>query len=109
MTTPLIETIARAIYAQSYRNCCHGESPEVGDESWQSYLSEAAAAITALTEAGYRILPVEPDVDLLMSTAEHYDFAGWPSAYRAMIEAATPDHIIPAIQTVGPLDSEKGE
>ena len=125
MAESITETIARAIadgigddFDHAHRNKPHwietrGESGgryrAINEPRQPDYIDAAQAAITALTEAGYAILPVEPDVDLLMSMAEHYDFAGWPSAYRAMIEAATPDHIMPAIQTVGPLDSEKGE
>lgn len=40
----------------------------------------------ALGFCGFAIVPVEPDVDTLLKMAEQHDFAGWPSAYRAMVE-----------------------
>ena len=44
----MIERVARAIYAESYRRCCNGESPAPDDESWESYIGEARAAIEAM-------------------------------------------------------------
>lgn len=104
----ITETIARAI-AKSF-----GVKADV----FPRYEKEAQAAITALTEAGYAILPVEPTMFQLVKlgapggTLEErgVDPGDQPlyDIYAAVI-AGTPDHIMPAIQTVGPLDSERGE
>lgn len=89
MTTPLIEAIARAIRG-------HGDSTY----DWEDFAPAAQAALTAITEAGCAVVPVEP--------TEAMQWAGWrakdaifsgdaepliaPSAcYTAMISAAQGD------------------
>lgn len=68
----------------------------------------AARVLTALTEAGYTIVPVEP-TDSMAKVGIHVAQTGAVlGAWEAMI-AAAPDHIMVAIQSVGPLDSEERE
>lgn len=102
----ITETIARAMEAES-------------DFLRDSIASETLArCVAALTEAGFAIVPREPTEAMLGEGAMQAgyctsDFTAASAClpghvYRAMINA-TPDHIMPAIQTAGPLDSEKGE
>src|SRR3546814_1422916 len=84
--------LARAIYDRAYRNCCNGEAPEPGDESWRSYESEATAALTALHAAGFVIVPFTPDVAMIDAGDEvmmnRYGCSFEPGPiYRAMIQA----------------------
>lgn len=88
MTTPLIETIARAACKANGEN----------DNCSHYYREEAEIIITALTEAGYAIVPVEPTeamVEAPAIEADEYYFATQQRAndhvasiYRAMISAA---------------------
>lgn len=82
----LVEAVARAIYTQSYRNFCGGELPDANDESWRSYKSEAQAALTAITEAGYAVVSKDvPDalgdavyvVRNMLGESEWYKRNGW--------------------------------
>lgn len=76
MTTPLIETIARAMEAES-----DFLRDSVATETLERCI---AAAITALTEAGYAIVPVTPTEEMLANEPCPAEAEG---IYRAMIEA----------------------
>lgn len=80
MTTPLIEAIARAI---------HDTLENDDDSCGGGYMRSAHAALIAITEAGYAVVPVEPETETLLTMAQHADFAGWPAAYRAMIDESS--------------------
>lgn len=114
MTTPLIEAIARAIYVRAFQNCCNGASPGLGDESWRSYESEAQAALTAITEAGYVVAPRIATEEMLEVGAHCASSVPIPYTaehiYRAMINVAQAPHIMPPpMRDAGPLESEEGE
>lgn len=86
MNTPLIETMARA-----YRDADAG-SFRLGDVLPTYYVSRAQAAINALTEAGYAIVPIEPTPEMVRAVddedSDKYVARGRAvSAYRAMIKA----------------------
>lgn len=57
MTAPLIEAISRALAIPF----------TVGgiEESWDSYAELAQAALTAITTAGYAIVPIEPTPEMI--------------------------------------------
>lgn len=75
MATPLIEAIARVL-----RDADHGCD-------WETYVADAQAALTAITEAGYAIVPVEPTEAMLANEPCPAEAQG---IYRAMIAAASP-------------------
>ncbi len=104
MTTPLIEEIARGLCRDGGLcvGFCHKQRCY---SAIAAYGTQAQAALAVITEAGYAIVPVEPTEGMLANEPCPAEAEG---IWRAMI-AATHDHIMPAIQTVGPLDSEKGE
>jgi len=98
MTDKLIEVLARdhsgRVFDQFF--CDPHRSPERRaqwiEKTWKAYMPEARAALTAIREAGYAVVPVEPTEKMLE--------AGWRilpdmlggdapgEVYRAMIAAA---------------------
>lgn len=92
MTTPLIETIARAMDA----TCGYA-----GDDN----VRRAQATLTAITTAGYAIVPVEPTEVMVAAPAIEADEYYFSTQQRANDHVA---HIYRAMITAA-LDSEKGE
>lgn len=100
MTTPLIEAIARKQCEQHIREVRRWDTdpakleatlPGAVDVNWQDHVALAQAALTAITEAGYAVVPVEPTRRQL-EAAEHVPPLFTPSdTYRAMISAAQGD------------------
>lgn len=101
MTTPLIEAIARAIEPDWFGEV-DGKHPldnyPLQHEAYQTRArAYAQAALTAITEAGYAVVPVEPDDAMICAgIIERQDQAtpeAWSLAtaniYRAMINAVT--------------------
>lgn len=81
----LIEAIARAL-----RDADAG-SFRLGDVVPAYYINRAQAALTAITEAGYAVVPVEP-TEAMVEIAPHHDrddMASYREIYRAMINAVT--------------------
>lgn len=86
MTTPLIEAIARAIAIYA----------EGSSEQWENWKEEAQAALTAITEAGYVVAPIEP-TEAMLDAARDVPFVAMGNGeylepdridiYRAMIAA----------------------
>ena len=91
MTTPLIEAIARAL--------CKSQGEP--DNCAKFYTESAQAALTAITEAGYAVVPVEPTEAMIEVGADLLDShdcideeAGrldLKRAYSSMISAAQGD------------------
>lgn len=99
MTTPLIEAIARAL--------CEAQGYEATENEMARAADEAQAALTAITEAGYVIVPREPPAGAYQAMLPAVMAGSASDIYRAMINAA--DHIMPPIRDAGPLESEEGE
>lgn len=100
MTTPLIEAIARALHDGDHPDDIM-EWPEHSDSWRANYARSAQAALTAITEAGYAVVPVEPTEAMLKAAADQvtYDIDSEQAvkfitpyaadtAYRTMILAA---------------------
>lgn len=82
MTTPLIEAIARAIaegqgddFDHAHRDKPHwietrgeagGRYRDINEPRQPDFLDAAQAALTAITEAGYAVVPTKPDLDTML-------------------------------------------
>lgn len=89
MTTPLVQAIALAILNSDRRA---GGWPAVesrdGIPDSEGYVRNAQAALTAITEAGYAVVPVEPDEAMtLIGDGERVARDDAAEIYRAMISA----------------------
>ena len=91
-----LETMARAMCEQHIREVRRWDTdpakleatlPAAVDVNWQDHVAVAQAAITALTEAGYAIVPIEPTEAMLANEPCPAEAQG---IYRAMIAAASP-------------------
>lgn len=67
---------------------------------WKEYLVDATAAIRALEEAGYAVVPVEPTPEMLAAAGKYanfcavHNYGGCPDedgVWRAMLDAARRD------------------
>lgn len=92
MTVPLIEVIARAMYDE-------GDWPAGVPRA--HYSDAAGEVLTAISAAGYAVVPLEPTQDMISAgiierheqpTPEAWSLAT-ANIYRAMIEAAQGDLI----------------
>lgn len=102
MTTPLIEAIARALCINDDRNPDDPffvNSPD-GLRQWKGYEFDTMTALTAITTAGYAVVPVEPteamieaarDVPFIAMGNGEYLEPDRSDIYRAMITAAQGD------------------
>lgn len=69
MTTPLIEAIARAMWDAGELNLperTRMKWPGATDGAKSRTWVMAEAALTAITEAGYAVVPVHPDLDTML-------------------------------------------
>lgn len=99
MTTPLIQVIARAAYTGTHRHCFNGADPHPDDKAWESFKGEAPVIITALTEAGYAIVPVEPTAAMECAMEDAMCASDQCCCdHRAIYRAA-----------LGPLNTKEGE
>lgn len=94
MTTPLIEAIARAL-VQVHADHVEAHNAVLAKKGFwpDPYASPttdalAQAALTAITEAGYAVVPVEPTEAMCAEASEPAQAA---ALYRAMISAAQGD------------------
>lgn len=88
MTTPLIEAIARAVEECGPIGCCNIDERNAAEI--------AQAALTAITEAGYAVVPIEP-TEAMLEAARDVPFIAMGNGeylepdridiYRAMIAA----------------------
>ncbi|MGB3844290.1 MAG: hypothetical protein WA940_00335 [Sphingopyxis sp.] len=95
MTNPLIQTIARALWIAQAKGIA--DPATIWDRPL--YCAAAQAALTALHDAGYAIVPREPTremIDAAYAAHDAYEAAEPPAAwcgvssiYRAMIAATT--------------------
>lgn len=103
----ITETIARAMHTalMNFRGV-----------TIEDIRNRVPAVGTALTEAGYAVVPRVPTQEMISAgiierheqpTPEAWSLAT-SNIYRSMIDAA-PDHIMPPIQEPGPLESGEGE
>ena len=97
MTTPLIEAIARKQCEQHIREVRRWDTdpakleamlPGAVDVNWQDHVALAQAALTAITEAGYAVVPVEPTEAMLEQGSRGGDIPYSGEVWDAMIKAA---------------------
>lgn len=88
--TTIIETMARAIYADTHRVCCNGTTPDENDDAWHSYKIEAEAALEAVEQSGHAIVPIAPTEAMIDAGYNSEDCDGWSgptSCWQRMIQA----------------------
>lgn len=102
----VIEIMARAIYADQWGHSTKGETHPLERQY-------AKAAIKALHDAGYAIVPVSPTPEMAKVGVFVADTGAAIPAYEAMVRAyamTAPDYIMPTpMQDAGPLESREGK
>lgn len=84
MTNKLIEAMARALEHNSQLR------------GWVSYESDAAAALKAISDAGFAVVPREPTEAMIDAGYDSEDREGWSgplSCWERMINATTTEEI----------------
>ena len=85
----MIEMMAKAIGAELFGLC----EPDKTPNNWASSMNAARAAVAAIEAAGYRIVPVEPTMDMRAAGAKamypsvRFTGTSW-DVYSAMLAAA---------------------